>query len=235
MRAVAYYRVSTAKQGASGLGLDAQADTVQRHLNGAEPLATYVEVESGRRDDRPELRRALDHARRAGACLVVAKVDRLARSTRFLLELLDSGVEVTFCDMPQVAGPAGRLMLTMLAGVAEMEAGLISERTKAALQAAKARGVQLGNPDGAAVLARHREAARVASAKVRGEAAAGRAEAWRATVEALAELSHSAAARALNARGERGVGGGVWTATSVRRLRERLGLVDRATAGRRAS
>src|SRR5690606_29222952 len=101
-------------------------------------------VESGKRNDRPELARALSHAKLTGATLLVAKLDRLARNVRFLHSVLESGVEVAFCDLPQVQGAMGRFIVNQMAGVAELEAGLISERTKAALNAAKARGVQLG-------------------------------------------------------------------------------------------
>ena len=149
-RFISYLRVSTSSQGASGLGISAQQETIRSHIgNDAEVLASYCEVESGRRSDRIELAKALDHAKRANATLVIAKLDRLARSARFLLELIDSNVDILFCDLPEVSGPAGRFMLTAMSGVAELEAGLISERTKAALKAAKARGVRLGNPEGA--------------------------------------------------------------------------------------
>lgn len=144
---VAYARVSTARQGRSGLGLEAQHDAINRFLGEGDKLLapTYVEVESGKRSDRPELARALDHAKLTGATLLVAKLDRLARNAKFLLTLIDSGVDVVFCDLPSIpAGSVGRFMLTQMAAVAELEAGMISERTKAALASAKARGVQLG-------------------------------------------------------------------------------------------
>ncbi|MGD2132790.1 MAG: recombinase family protein [Maricaulaceae bacterium] len=228
MRAVSYLRVSTRAQSASGLGIEAQRAAVARHLPaGVEPLAEYVETESGRSCDRAELRRALDHCRRSGAVLVVAKVDRLARSARFLLELLDSGVQVDFADLPQVSGPTGRFMLATMANVAELEAGLISQRTRDALRAARARGVRLGNPRGGEVLDAHRGAACSSSARSRAEAASERAEAWRGELAAMLRegLSNTGIADALNARGEPSVSGrGAWTATAVRRLRQRLGL-----------
>jgi len=149
-RFISYLRVSTSSQGASGLGLESQRETIRSHVgNDVELLAEYVEVESGRRSDRPELAKALDHAKRANATVVISRIDRLARSARFLLELVDSNVDILFCDLPQVSGPAGRFLLTSMAGVAELEAGLISQRTRAALAAAKAKGVRLGNPQGA--------------------------------------------------------------------------------------
>lgn len=144
---VGYVRISTGGQLASGLGLEAQRSTIASHING-NPYIEFVECESGRRDQRPELAKALAECRRKGATLVIAKMDRLSRNTRFLLALIDSDVELIFCDLPAASGPAGRMMLTMMAGFSEFEAGLISERTKAALAACKARGVRLGNPDG---------------------------------------------------------------------------------------
>ena len=138
-RYVAYYRVSTAKQGHSGLGLAAQREAVARYLsgNGWEIIAEFTEVESGTRGDRPELEKALAAARLHRCPLVVAKVDRLTRSVSFLSRLLEAGVEVRFADLPAIEGPTGRFMLQQMAAVAELEAGLISSRTKAALAAAK--------------------------------------------------------------------------------------------------
>lgn len=147
---VSYLRVSTDKQGRSGLGLEAQRAAVQAYLNGGRwrVIREFVEVESGRNNDRPALADALALCRAHRAPLVVAKVDRLTRSLAFLSRLLEAGVDVRFCDLPQIEGPTGRFMLQQMAAVAELEAGLISSRTKAALQAAKARGVALGGPRG---------------------------------------------------------------------------------------
>lgn len=111
----------------------------------------YVEVESGKRADRPELARAIRHAKLTGATLLVAKLDRLSRNVRFLLSILESGADVAFCDLPSVSGAVGRFMVQQMAAVAELEAGLISERTKAALRAAKERGTKLGGFRGAKV------------------------------------------------------------------------------------
>src|ERR1700758_2719915 len=145
-RCVAYYRVSTAKQGHSGLGLQAQREAVVRYLNGdgSQVIAEFTEVESGKRSDRPQLEKALTAARLHRCSLVVAKVDRLTRSVSFLSRLLEAGVDVRFADLPAIEGPTGRFMLQQMAAVAELEAGLISSRTKAALAAAKARGKRLG-------------------------------------------------------------------------------------------
>ncbi|MCE9608498.1 MAG: recombinase family protein [Planctomycetia bacterium] len=140
---IAYYRVSTKQQGDSGLGLEAQAASVRSYASQSSlPIAgVYVEVESGKLADRPQLSRALAHAKRAKAVLVVAKLDRLARNVEFTAALLNSGVEFVACDNPT----ANRLTIHILAAVAEDEARRISERTKAALAAAKARGTLLGS------------------------------------------------------------------------------------------
>jgi DNA invertase Pin-like site-specific DNA recombinase len=145
---VAYYRVSTERQGRSGLGLEAQQAAVANYLNGGDwrIVAEFTEVESGRRSDRPELAKALAAARLHRCPVVVSKVDRLTRSVSFLSKLLDAGVDVRFADLPQIEGATGRFMLHQMASVAELEAGMISTRTKAALAAAKARGKALGGP-----------------------------------------------------------------------------------------
>jgi DNA invertase Pin-like site-specific DNA recombinase len=150
-RFVSYLRVSTESQGRSGLGLDAQRQAVAAHIAaaGGELVAEFQEVESGKRSDRPQLAAALAACRTRRAVLVIAKLDRLARNARFLLSVVEGSGEagVVFCDLPSVpAGPIGKFMVTQLAAVAELEAGLISQRTRAALAVAKARGVRLGNP-----------------------------------------------------------------------------------------
>src|SRR6478672_4248158 len=152
---ISYLRVSTDKRARSGLGLEAQREAVTRYLNGGNwtLAAEYVETESGKKNNRPNLRAALSHAKAIGATLVFAKLDRLTRNVDLLRTLVASGVDLVFCDLPHVpAGAMGRFLLTQMASVAELEAGLISERTKAALAAAKARGVKLGNPNGARAL-----------------------------------------------------------------------------------
>ena len=143
-RFVAYYRVSTDKQGRSGLGLDAQRAAVARHAASAGGVvaAAFEEVESGRRGDRPQLGLALAECRLRRAVLLIAKLDRLARDAHFLLGLEKAGVEFLAADMPH----ANRLTVGIMALVAEEEARATSARTKAALAAAKARGVRLGNP-----------------------------------------------------------------------------------------
>ena len=138
MKYVAYYRVSTNKQGVSGLGLEAQQQAVESFLNGKNATLTksFTEVKSGKRDDnRPELQKALRECRLTGATLLVAKLDRLARSARFLMELQESAVDFICADMPE----ANRLTVQLMASLAEYERTLISERTKAAYQAKKKR------------------------------------------------------------------------------------------------
>ena len=153
MELVAYYRVSTARQGESGLGLEAQRAKVQQMAaeRGAVVAAEFVEVESGRKADRPQLAAALAEARRLGAVVAVAKIDRLARDAEFVLRLSREAERngmggFLFCDLPDIDATtsAGRMVLTMMASVAEFEARRISERTRDALAAAKARGVKLG-------------------------------------------------------------------------------------------
>jgi DNA invertase Pin-like site-specific DNA recombinase len=146
MQYIAYYRVSTDRQGNSGLGLEAQQVAVKQH--GGEILAEYTEIESGGKSCRPELLAALAECKRTGATLIVAKLDRLARDAKLILTLVDEGAKVKFLDLPEIdtEGPIGRLMLTIIAGVAEFERRIISKRTKEALAVKKSRGVKLGSP-----------------------------------------------------------------------------------------
>jgi DNA invertase Pin-like site-specific DNA recombinase len=152
LKLVAYERVSTARQGRSGLGLEAQRKAIDDFAASkvVEVLARFTEVESGRKNDRPELDAALNLARLTGATLVIAKLDRLSRNAAFLLTLRDAGVRFVACDMPE----ANDLTVGIMALVAQQEREAISRRTKEALAAAKARGVKLGNPNGAAALRR---------------------------------------------------------------------------------
>ena len=142
MKFVAYYRVSTDRQGQSGLGLDAQREAVARHIGQAELVAEFTEVESGRKNDREQLAHALSLAKRTKATLVIAKLDRLARNVHFISGLLESNVPFVCADMPE----ADRTFLQMMAVFAEWEARKISERTKAALAQVKAQGRKLGSP-----------------------------------------------------------------------------------------
>lgn len=151
---VAYLRVSTQRQGYSGLGLEAQREIIHNYLRDRKPIFEYVEVESGRKTDkgRPKLKEALSQCRTYGAKLIVAKLDRLARNVSFLSALLDSDVEIIFCDFPQ----ANKMVLHILASISQYEAELISSRTKQALAAKKARGCKLGNPEH--LMDKHKEA-----------------------------------------------------------------------------
>lgn len=141
---VAYFRVSTAKQGVSGLGLEAQHSSVERYVAGVggQIVETFQEVESGKKNDRAELAKALKACRVMRATLIIAKLDRLARNVAFVSNLMEAGVDFVAVDMPQ----ANKLTIHIIAAMAEHEREMISQRTKAALQAAKARGVKLGNP-----------------------------------------------------------------------------------------
>lgn len=140
---IVYLRVSTQRQGQSGLGIEAQREAVEQYAaRVSEPiLATYTEIESGAHKHRPELAAALRECRRTKSVLLIARLDRLSRSLSFIAQLLEAGVEIRAADMPE----ANRMMLQMLAVFAEHERRLISDRTKAALAAAKARGVKLGS------------------------------------------------------------------------------------------
>ena len=149
---VAYLRVSTQKQGYSGLGLEAQREIIHNYLHDTIPISEYVEVESGRKSDRPKLKEALSQCRKEGATLIVAKLDRLARSVSFLSSLLESDVDIVFCDFPQ----ANKMVLHIISAISQYEAELTAARTKAALQAKKARGFNLGNPEH--LLDKHEEA-----------------------------------------------------------------------------
>lgn len=140
---IAYLRQSTKKQEISGLGIEAQREIIQNYLRDKTPAAEYVETESGKRTDRPVLQEALKHCRKIGATLIVAKLDRLSRNIAFTSRLLESDVEIIFCDFPE----ANKLVLHIIASIAEYEAGLISTRTKQSLRAKKARGVKLGKPE----------------------------------------------------------------------------------------
>ena len=223
MQFIAYYRVSTDRQGRSGLGLDAQRATVRQYIaaRDGEIVGEFEEVESGKRADRPALLAALAACRARGAVLIIAKLDRLARNVRFLLTVLEGiGKEgVVFCDLPNMPdGAVGKFMLTQFAAVAELEAGLISQRTKDALRAAKAAGRKLGNPH---LKTGNREVAKVASLAA-SSLAKSRARdvlpyihaAQAAGANTLAQL-----ADALEARGVKAPRGGTkWTRAQVRRV-----------------
>ena len=219
MQIVSYLRVSTAKQGLSGLGLEAQRAAVTHFTaaGGHTLVAEFLEVESGRKADRPQLAAALTSCRLHRATLIIAKLDRLARNVAFIANLMDGGVEFVACDMPH----ANRLTLHLLAAIAEHEREMISQRTKAALQAAKARGVRLGNPNGAAALL---DGCRLAAERSAGVRRATAVQHAAAVAPILAELSANGLscremASALNGRGVPSPSGHSWYAEQVRRTR----------------
>ena len=226
-RYISYLRVSSQKQGASGLGLEAQRQAVAGYLNGGrwELAKEFVEVESGKRNDRPALDTALRACRLQNATLIVGKLDRLARNTRFLLKLVEESGKrgVVFCDLPHIPeGPTGKFMVTQMAAVAELEGAAISQRTRSALAAAKARGTVLGGR-------------RVSKRQWAGIAAEGRktgtavrsqmATEWAKDVLPIVEdIRQSGAtslreiADGLNERGIETRRGGQWSAVQVQRV-----------------
>jgi DNA invertase Pin-like site-specific DNA recombinase len=217
---VSYLRVSTVRQGISGLGLEAQREAVASYLNGGRwsLVQEVVEVESGKRNDRPAIAEALRLCRLHRATLIIAKLDRLARNVNFISSLMESGVEFVAVDFPQ----ANRLTVHILAAVAEHEASMISARTKAALAAAKARGVRLGGQRGS--LDRMEAMARkgnAASTAVRRAASVKRNEDLLPVIEDMRSAGFSTPqqiADGLNERGITAARGGAWSAVQVRRI-----------------
>lgn len=212
---VAYYRVSTTGQGVSGLGLEAQREAVERYLNGGSwsLIEAFTEVETGKGsnalDRRPQLKAALAYARKHKATLVIAKLDRLARNVHFISGLMETGVEFVAADRPD----ADRFTLHLEAALAEREARIISERTKAALAAAKRRGVVLG-ANGRTLAVRNR-----AEAVERVAPMAGRLTALRGEGLSLRRIAST-----LNAEGVSSPGGGAWHPATVQRALERVSV-----------
>jgi DNA invertase Pin-like site-specific DNA recombinase len=207
---VAYFRVSTGQQGRSGLGLDAQREAVLRHLAGVggQLHAEFTEIESGRRNDRPQLAAAIAAAKKAKATLIIAKLDRLARNVHFISGLMESGVDFIAADNPH----ANRLMVHLLAAFAEHEREQISQGTRDALAAAKARGVRLGRNGADSLAPRYRDES---------------AERARQLAPILTELKRAGlsarqVATQLTARGIPTPKGGTWHAASVLRALGRL-------------
>ncbi len=202
---VTYFRVSTSKQGESGLGLAAQEEAVTQFLASRphKVISRYTEVESGKKNDRPELLRALDECRKHRVTLLIAKLDRLARNVHFISGLMEAGVEFVAVDNPH----ASKLMVHLLAAFAEHEREVIAARTRAALQAAKARGVVLG-AHGKALAAQHRAEARK------------RDEQYHPVIAALMRetKSYTRVAERMNAMGVLTPSGGRWYASSVRNV-----------------
>jgi DNA invertase Pin-like site-specific DNA recombinase len=220
-RFVAYYRVSTAKQGRSGLGLEAQKEAVRQFLDGASSAlcAEFEEQESGKRNDRHALAQALAACRVHRATLIIAKLDRLSRDAHFLLGLEKAGVDFVAVDMPS----ANRLTVGIMAMVADEERRMISARTKAALAAAKARGMRLGNPKGTGrTMTDDDRAKAAASVKAIAEAKASDILPLIREIQSAGPSSFRGIASALNDRGIPSPRGGRWQATSVQRLLTRV-------------
>ena len=214
---VSYLRVSTKRQGESGLGLEAQRAAVATFLNGGswQLVEEHVEVESGKDDrNRPALRQALEACKVYGATLVIAKIDRLSRDAHFLLGLQKAGVKFVAADMPE----ANELVVGVMALVAQAERRMISERTKAALAAAKARGVKLGGP----IQPPPTPAQRAKGSKTTADKARAFAVRLAPILGELSALSANAAAKELQRRGVDTANGGVWSAGKVIAIRKRL-------------
>jgi DNA invertase Pin-like site-specific DNA recombinase len=214
---ISYLRVSTGRQGRSGLGLEAQRKAVDDFLNGGnwQLVKEFVEVESGKNSDRPVLTEAIKACRVYGAKLVIAKLDRLSRNAHFLLGLKEAGIDFVCADMPS----ANRLTVGIMAMVAEEEGRMISARTKAALAAAKRRGVQLGgynkNPQ---ITAKARKAGQEANARKAADRAADLAPVI-SELQAAGKTSLRAMAEGLNERGiPTARGAGKWSAAQVARV-----------------
>jgi DNA invertase Pin-like site-specific DNA recombinase len=208
---VAYYRVSTDKQGLNGNGIEAQKQSVARYLASldCELLGSYEEVESGANNKRPQLAAAIQIAKSKKAILVIAKLDRLTRNAAFLLQLQDSGVDFVACDMPN----ADKLSVGIIALLAQRERQLISERTKAGLAVAKQRGVVLGNPNPEKSLKKAVETNIKRKQEFAAAALKSIHEIQSTGVKTLARI-----ADCLNKRGEKTPRGGTWTATAVKRV-----------------
>jgi DNA invertase Pin-like site-specific DNA recombinase len=209
-RLVAYYRVSTDKQGRSGLGLDAQRTAISEYVAGCDATITaeFVEIESGGRSDRPELAAALRLCKKANATLVIGKLDRLARSVAFIAGLMEAGVEFVACDMPH----ANKLTIHIMAAMAEYEREVIGQRTRAALAVARARGVKLGCQDGKKL-----SHLGVRAIQAKADTRAANAQAIIAQLQHSGLNTYKALATALNARGIITPRGCLWHPETVRR------------------
>ncbi|MBT3066113.1 recombinase family protein [Rhodoferax sp. U11-2br] len=219
---VCYLRVSTAQQGTSGLGLEAQQAAVVRYASsiGGDIIKTFTEVETGKLNARPQLTKALHLAKVTGATLVIAKLDRLSRNAAFLMTLQDAGVKFVAADLPQ----ANNLTIGIMALVAQQEAEAISRRTKEALQQAKKRGTVLGNPNGAAALlkAAKGNTAALSAIKLKADSHATNLKPVIESIKAEGITSLGGIAKALNERGMLTPRGGVWHKTSVSNLMTRM-------------
>jgi DNA invertase Pin-like site-specific DNA recombinase len=214
---VAYYRVSTVRQRASGLGLEAQQRSVRDYLTGANLIGEFTEIESGRSCDRPKLHDALATCRVHNAVLVIAKLDRLARSVAFVSNLMEAGIDFQAVDFPQ----ANRLTVHILASVAEHEARIISERTTAALRVARTRGVKLGGFRGRVGTPENCARATVARSAKANQRAADLSKTL-IEMRTRGSLSLKAIADHLNSKSIGAPRGGFWSAAQVRRELHRI-------------
>ena len=214
---IAYFRVSTQKQGQSGLGMEAQQSAVRKFLKSGDYIVKeYIEVESGKKNNRVQLQAAIDHAKRIRGTLLIAKLDRLSRNAGFIFALRDSGVDFVCVDMPD----ANTLTIGIFAVLAQHERELISSRTKAALQAKKDQGHRLGKPENLTAMARRKgEQSRIdkAATNENNRRAAAMIESYREKGMGWREI-----ARRLNESGHRASQGGAFQAAQVQRIYRRL-------------
>lgn len=217
---VSYLRVSTQRQGHSGLGLEAQRAAVAAFLKerNAKLIGEFVEVETGKRDDRPQLAKALHRAKVTGATLVIAKLDRLSRNLRFIADLQEGGVRFVCADMPD----ANELTIHLFAAIAQHERKIISERTRNAMQAAKAKGRKFGNPNGARALRGLGNKAAVTTIKASADRYAQDILPVVDDIRAAGVTTLKGIADELNARGIMTPRDGRWYAASVRNLVQRV-------------
>ncbi|OCJ61183.1 hypothetical protein A6U96_13915 [Agrobacterium tumefaciens] len=211
-RYVVYLRVSTQKQGQSGLGLEAQRKAVETFTQGHTIISEYVEIESGRKNNRTALKAAIADCKANGATLLIAKLDRLARNVAFIANLMESGIDIKAIDNPN----ATRFSMHILASVAELEADMISQRTKAALSAAKERGIRLGVNNPAI------QAKAIEGNIAKGDASAHRTFEWIKAIPDYQSLTLQAIANSLNAKGYTTPRGKAFNPVQVSRVLDRM-------------
>lgn len=208
---IAYYRVSTTEQGNSGLGIDAQKKSVSTFCKEGQLIAEYTDIESGKVDNRPELLKALQHAKETGCTLLIAKLDRLSRNLTFISQLMDAKVKFKCCDMPE----ADNFTIHIFAALAQKEREQISNRTKVALQALKERGVKLGKPENFT-----NEGRKMANKAVSDKAKANTNNSnAKAIIGLMSGKTLKEVAAYLNEKGFKTSKGGLFTPTQVMRLK----------------